>query len=1222
MFSQYWVTLPPKESNQESKQSDLPPIVSTLTREIKNGKDLGLFLQNAENKTSLQNSVLTLTNQFSTKLQTLWKPEDRELKKIQTELRALTIKFDYDGKEDTTNEHYLVSYKEGLPLFFYILNLLDSDSISKDLIKNTMLSLFEGMNLCFPGIHTRAVYAWMQLTAITPQQQLMLIRQEMAKNVSLMRIREHEISQEEGMVGNEIHLVNSIINYLSLHFGLLKVNDSFALDLSKENPYPTSYNAHSWYIALTEIAHEMQLLLTNKSVFELLAEKITGEIKTFKNDSESSDKIINLLNGYGPDEDYQVAYHAMTETGSLQVEWELHQNTRLTLFKRCIAKGYIDNSLEKQILLTPTLTLHVLPDPSFHFVRQAPSLGSPTKILPLSNYLFQKAEGYSIPVLQYDTLNELQEDVGKNYVSLPALAKIGNEVSLYGKTRGSSDLAELKCDLHFVNEALWTQDSTILPNECYQIITEQDASDELAPLELLDRINKLLFPKTVLSLFTADALSLLPKNAWNNITLSLMDNTLLDSQKIIELFFDKNALKSPKKDKSFYNLALSCGQVEAINKILNKAKSQFINDDWKVHCCQWGAKETALHIAINQGDTEIVDCLLTHLPYDQRLEYLRQVNPEGYNALFLAIRKNNEAIVKSLLTHLKPEDRLTYKQQIIKNANALFLAIRENNAVLVQLLLSNLNYEERLTYQTEIINETTALTIAAKKGQLNIVELLLNGLKYEDKVACQKHVEPKWATPPLYSAAKKGQVKVVELLLQTLTYEDKISCLKAELASTPLGIAVEKNHFEVVELFLKNLNYQDRLAITKQLIPYLGATPLYIAAEKGHIKIVELLLTGLNYADSLEYLKQESSYGLTPLCVAAQKNEISVVDRLLLGLNKEHKLAYLRQGKNSVPLFYIVLEGHLEVLELLLKDLTHTERYEYITQDLGRVGNSLFVAAKFGHLSVVRELLKGLSYNERLPYQTRMCDGRNSLFAALEYRHDHIVNELLQGLHYEDRLVYQKQANTDGETSLFTAAEYGCFKGVNDLLQGLHYEDRLAQQKQTNLNKKTPLFVAARSGHLKVVKELLQGLHYEDRLACQKQTNLNEETPLFVAARFGYFKVVNELLQGLHYEDRLVYQKQANLNGETPLFIAALFGYFKVVKRLLQGLNYEDRLAYLNQVNTSIKETPLHAATKNGHLKIAKLLLRGLNSGDILDYSKQVTSMGGTALHNAASLKD
>src|SRR5260370_13109187 len=106
--------------------------------------------------------------------------------------------------------------------------------------------------------------------------------------------------------------------------------------------------------------------------------------------------------------------------------------------------------------------------------------------------------------------------------------------------KGKATLTELKLDEAIRLELDWSQESTTPSDKLYCIIAEQKAHDVPSPVFLLKETTKLLFPKTFLSLFDFQALSVLTEKGWENIITFLLENpdiSLADKEK---LFFENN----------------------------------------------------------------------------------------------------------------------------------------------------------------------------------------------------------------------------------------------------------------------------------------------------------------------------------------------------------------------------------------------------------------------------------------------------------------------------------------------------------------------------------------------------------------------------------------------------------------------------------------------------------------------------------------------------------
>lgn len=372
-----------------------------------------------------------------------------------------------------------------------------------------------------------------------------------------------------------------------------------------------------------------------------------------------------------------------------------------------------------------------------------------------------------------------------------------------------------------------------------------------------------------------------------------------------------------------------------------------------------------------------------------------------------------------------------------------------------------------------------------------------------------------------------------------------------------LPLAVRNNWPEVVEAILEMKGSPDSQDEE-------GRTAASYCAELGHWWYLQTLEGHGAFFDRVD------KAGRTPLHWAAQSGQSTTCSHLLSSQQVDRS-AQDRDG--HTPLWYALLKGHLEIMELLLGAGADVEESD-------RGGQTpLSWAADGGIDAIIQKLVDhGADVNQV------DADSRTPLYRAAFNGHATTASILIE------RGARVNLASQSGWTPLMMAAERGHEATVQELL------DAGADVCQVDNSGYCALSRAASAGRGRygTMKQLLAHGAEVDRPSSQKKT------PLSWAAEKGHEDVVELLLDNGAEVDHI------DSRNRTPLLWAAEKGHEAVVTRLL------DKGADVNYCKTS-GETPLYAAAGHGHSGIVKMILeRGA------DVDHQIGSYRRTALAWAA----
>ncbi|KAJ2980593.1 hypothetical protein NQ176_g2544 [Zarea fungicola] len=273
------------------------------------------------------------------------------------------------------------------------------------------------------------------------------------------------------------------------------------------------------------------------------------------------------------------------------------------------------------------------------------------------------------------------------------------------------------------------------------------------------------------------------------------------------------------------------------------------------------------------------------------------------------------------------------------------LAAQHGNKEIAMILLS------RGAFYDGIADKRSPLSVAAEAGHIELIKLLLDkGAKTELADAGRK--------TPLSHTAAQGNLAAVEMLL--LRGAGVEGC---DPSATPLSYAAQSGHEEVVQLLLnKGAMIETRppqfdgvdarttvvgTSSTAGWLKHERGTPLALAARGGHVAVMEMLIdrgaSVAGYPDPHPLFG--GNYG-TPLCMASERGHLGAVKLLMengatVGFLPAASLDDEEEDPMWVgsdwrgpyihlpPLSRAIKNGHVEVVELLLRQLSAVDADDY-----------------------------------------------------------------------------------------------------------------------------------------------------------------------------------------------------------------------------------------------------------------------------------------------------
>ena len=406
----------------------------------------------------------------------------------------------------------------------------------------------------------------------------------------------------------------------------------------------------------------------------------------------------------------------------------------------------------------------------------------------------------------------------------------------------------------------------------------------------------------------------------------------------------------------------------------------------------------------------------------------------------------------------------------------------------------------------------------------------------------------------LFEACKNNDIDTVkELISQGYSID-----IKDGYGFTGLFYATRFRFYNIVELLVRNNADINFIYNGDSNSNFYNESPIDFAIKTNDKKLIDILLKHCkNFKRAFRYaIINEDEELFNTICSYSPKLDPQQLGELLLIATQHKKSNFANKlielgadvnfhdEKNITPLYYALLAGKKELVNLLLK------RNATVIFDINNAGKLLSAVIESKDVELLKIAIDlGMNVNKY------MSLGETTLYWVLNNRYD---------LEYIKKLI-------EFGADINPAKGYAPILAIRDTETFFYFIEKGADIRVSNTDG-TLLHRAAKNGNYKIAEYLIK-----------HKLNVNQKstwgkTPLYWAVYEGHFEIVKLLIDNRAKIDFREY------NGDTLLHIAAEKRDSRIAEILIKkniNVNQQGHLGY----------TPLHLAVQMNRFEIVKLLV-------------------------------